>query len=83
MRSLRDVAKRFFYIFLDISGILLGCFLVVLGAWISTGRAVGRGIGFVVLFLGVSAFAIHFGHFFEIGFFKAFSGDRYFVTKRK
>jgi hypothetical protein len=58
--------KRFFYTFLDISGILLGVFLVVLGAWVISGRSISEVTGVVVLILGIAAFIIHSGHYFQL-----------------
>jgi hypothetical protein len=51
--------KKFFYVFLDISGILLGVFLTLLGAWITAGRPVPVVVGVTVLLLGIAAFFIH------------------------
>jgi hypothetical protein len=58
--------QTFFYTFLDISGILLGVFLTILGAWLVSGRAVSLSWGVVVLLLGVAAFFIHTGHYFHL-----------------
>ncbi|KKS77543.1 MAG: hypothetical protein UV64_C0014G0005 [Parcubacteria group bacterium GW2011_GWC1_43_11b] len=60
------VFKRFFFTFLDISGILLGFFLTGLGVWIVTGRIVAEELGYLIAFLGVSAFFIHAGHYFNL-----------------
>ena len=58
--------RAFFYTFLDISGILLGAFLIGLGGWVVSGRAVSLGWGVVVLLLGIAAFFIHTGHYFHL-----------------
>lgn len=60
------ISRRFFYTFLDISGILLGVFLTISGWWISSGRPVSPFFGGFVLFLGVGALIIHTGHYFHL-----------------
>lgn len=64
--KIADFVRAFFYTFLDISGILLGVFLVTLGAWIVSGRTVSLGWGTVVFLLGTSALFIHAGHYFHL-----------------
>jgi hypothetical protein len=64
--TIADFVRAFFYIFLDISGILLGVFLVALGAWVVSGRTVSVGWGTVVLLFGISALFIHAGHYFHL-----------------
>lgn len=64
--SVARIIRRFFYTFLDISGILLGVFLAVSGWWISSGRSVSPFFGGFVLFLGVAALIIHAGHYFQL-----------------
>lgn len=73
--------KRFFYIFLDISGILLGIFLTGLGWWILAGRPVSELLGGIVLFLGIAAFIIHFGHYFNLKIVRWMFGPGYFLTR--
>lgn len=63
---LAGVVKEFFYIFLDISGILLGVFLTLTGLWITSGHAVSGQLGGVILTLGIAAFIIHTGHYFHL-----------------
>lgn len=60
------VIGKFFYLFLDVSGILLGVFLLVSGWWMVSGRTVSRGYGGFVLALGIAAFTIHAGHYFQL-----------------
>lgn len=60
------LVREFFYTFLDISGILLGVFLIVSGWWISSGRSTSTVFGNVVLVLGIAAFIIHTGHYFHL-----------------
>jgi hypothetical protein len=50
--KIEQLVRTFFYTFLDISGILLGTFLIVLGGWIVSGRAVTLVWGIVVMLLG-------------------------------
>lgn len=71
--------KRFFFLFLDISGILLGVFLIVLGSWILAGRPVSTLMGFVILLLGIGAFIIHLGHYFHLKIVKWIFGPDYFL----
>lgn len=58
----RRTFKKFFYVFLDLSGILLGVFLTLLGGWIAAGGRVPVAVGAIVLLPGVAAFFIHAGH---------------------
>ena len=75
--------KKFFYIFLDISGILLGVFLIGLGIWIITGRELNQTMGGILLFIGISAFIIHFGHYFSLKITKwIFGNGDYFKTRK-
>lgn len=78
------VAKRFFYVFLDVSGILLGIFLVSLGWWVASGETLSRGIGFVILFLGICAFLIHTGHYYSWRLTRwIFGSEDYFLTRKE
>jgi hypothetical protein len=67
LKSIATIISTFFYTFLDITGILLGIFLMALGWWITTGHTVSIWVGVVVLALGVCAFVIHTGHYFHLG----------------
>ncbi|MBS1813387.1 MAG: hypothetical protein JSS87_00765 [Acidobacteria bacterium] len=74
-----EIVAAFFYTFLDISGILLGVFLIVLGWWIALGHPVSKGIGWVVLALGLCAFFIHTGHYFQLKIVRwIFGSESYF-----
>lgn len=78
------IIQRFFYTFLDISGILLGIFLAGLGCWILTGHAVSAALAGVLLFLGVCAFLIHTGHYFNLRITRwIFGSDTYFHKDQK
>ncbi len=79
-----DIIRKFFYVFLDISGILLGVFLMALGWWIISGREVGKATGAVILGLGVCAFLIHTGHYYSWKLTRwIFGGDDYFLMRKK
>lgn len=71
--------KKFFYVFLDISGILLGVFLTLLGGWITAGRPVP--VAAIVLLLGIAAFFIHAGHYFNWPIARKVFGSDYFLTR--
>jgi hypothetical protein len=60
------VVRKVFYTFLDIMGILLGVFLILVGWWISTGRDVSGGLGMAILIVGIAAAIIHTGHYFNL-----------------
>lgn len=82
--KIADFLRTFFYTLLDISGILLGIFLIVLGGWIVSGRAVALGWGVVVLLLGISAFFIHTGHYFHLKIASwIFGSEEYFRKDEK
>jgi len=71
--------RRFFYLFLDISGILLGVFLVGVGWWALMGRTISRGFGGLILGCGVAAFLIHTGHYFHLRITRwIFGSETYF-----
>ncbi len=71
--------QRFFYTFLDISGIMLGVFLICLGGWAVTGHPISHATGMIVLALGICAFMIHCGHYFHFRFTRwIFGSEGYF-----
>lgn len=61
-----EFVRKVFYTFLDIMGILLGLFLMASGYWISSGHSVSGGFGGLVLAIGIGAFIIHTGHYFNL-----------------
>lgn len=76
--------KKVFYLFLDISGILLGVFLIFLGWWTATGKTVSQWIGFIIFFIGISAFLIHLGHYYSWKLTRwIFGKEDYFLTRKK
>ena len=76
--------KKFFYVFLDISGILLGVFLAWLGIQMIRGISFPKELGIVILILGICAFLIHLGHYYNWKLREWILGSEdYFSTKRK
>ena len=74
--------KHVFFKFLDVSGILLGVFLVVLGWWLIRGNNLPIGVGWILLIVGVGAFLTHLGHYFDLKYMRWIFGEEYFVTKK-
>lgn len=60
------IVRRFFYVFLDISGVLLGIFLIWLGIQMMRGIIFPKELGIIVLVLGICAFLIHIGHYYNL-----------------
>lgn len=75
------IIKRFFFLFLDISGILLGVFLVLLGIWSAIGWHIAAPVGMLLIILGTAAFFIHFGHYFQLKLTKWLFGSEYFLSE--
>lgn len=76
--------KKFFYVFLDISGILLGIFLIWLGVQIVNGISPSKVLGIVVIILGICAFFIHLGHYYNWKLREwIFGKEDYFATGRR
>ena len=72
-----------FFVFLGVSGILLGIFLIMLGSAMILGLEVAGWIGWVVLILGICAFLLHVGHYFSLRYMRWTFGEDYFVQKIK
>jgi hypothetical protein len=84
MTRIAEIVQAFFYTFLDISGILLGIFLIVLGGWVGLGHPVSKAIGWIVMVLGLCAFFIHTGHYFQLKIVKwIFGSESYFHKDEK
>ncbi len=84
LAPIANIIRKIFYIFLDISGILLGVFLVGLGYWILSGRTVSSWTAGVVLALGICAFLIHTGHYFNLRITRwIFGSETYFHKDQK
>ncbi len=80
--SIAIFVKKIFYAFLDVSGILLGIFLFWLGIWMVAGKPVPKIVSFIVIFLGISAFLIHMGHYFSWKLTRwIFGSEDYFKTR--
>lgn len=76
--------QKIFYVFLDISGILLGLFLIGLGMAVISGWRVSVVVGIIILILGICAFLIHLGHYFSLSITRwIFGTDDYFITRKK
>lgn len=73
--------KLSFFVFLDISGILLGLFLFVFGLFVSTGRVIPEWLGWITMVIGVCAFLLHLGHYFNLKYMRWLFGDKYFIEK--
>lgn len=74
--------QKIFYTFLDISGILLGVFLICLGYSIVKEYSVPVWLGTVILIIGIGAFITHVGHYFSLKITRwLFGSDSYFIRK--
>ena len=73
--------RKIFYTFLDISGILLGVFLTLLGWWLFDGRPAPKPLAVIVAVIGVGAFIIHIGHYFSLRITRWLFGEDYFLRK--
>ncbi|OGN27634.1 MAG: hypothetical protein A2941_01430 [Candidatus Yanofskybacteria bacterium RIFCSPLOWO2_01_FULL_49_17] len=76
--KITEFIRRIFYTFLDISGSLLGIFLIWLGFWMRN-YSLPTLISWVVLVLGVCALAIHATHYI----IARKRGSSYFHTTRR
>lgn len=74
-----NLIKKFFYLFLDTSGSLLGIFLISLGVWMLGGKPAPAPISWIVVGLGICSLVIHLSHFLVA---KKYGSD-YFHTTRK
>ena len=81
MSLIYKIFKVSFFVFLDISGILLGVFLVTLGLVILFGWQLGEWLGWLILIIGVGAFLLHIGHYFDLKYMRWLFGSRYFIQK--
>lgn len=81
MNLVYKIFKISFYIFLDISGILLGVFLVVLGLAMIFDWRLAEGLGWLILIIGVGAFLLHLGHYFNLKYMRWLFGSKYFIQK--
>jgi len=81
MTDISKVFKLSFFIFLDISGILLGIFLTGLGFAAGTGWDVPEWLGWAIMLIGIGAFLLHLGHYFDLKYMRWLFGDKYFIEK--
>ena len=77
--DISNLIKRFFYLFLDISGSLLGIFLIFLGWWMGSGKPTPSYAHWIVIGLGIAALLIHGSHYV----IARRHGSEYFRTTRK
>lgn len=81
MKSLASLLKVSFFIFLDISGILLGVFLTIVGLAVLFGWHVNVLVGWFLVIVGVAAFLLHLGHYLDLKYMRWLFGDDYFLQK--
>ena len=81
MNIVYKIFKVSFFIFLDISGILLGVFLTSLGSAVISGWQVAGWMGWILLVIGVGAFFLHLGHYFDLKYMRWLFGSKYFIQK--
>ena len=81
MNLIYGIFKVTFFIFLDISGILLGLFLTVLGLSVVFGWDVTGWMGWLLLIIGVCAFFLHLGHYFNLKYMRWLFGSKYFIQR--
>ena len=81
MNLVYKIFKVSFFIFLDISGILLGVFLVGLGLAVIFNFKLAEGLGWLILTIGVGASFLHLGHYFDLKYMRWLFGSKYFIQK--
>jgi len=81
MNLIYRIFKVSFFIFLDISGILLGVFLTVLGLAVLFNWQVADWMGWPLLAIGICAFLLHLGHYFNLKYMRWLFGSSYFIQK--
>ena len=81
MSLIYRIFKVSFFVFLDISGILLGVFLTGLGMAVIFGWQVAVWMGWVLLVIGVGAFFLHLRHYFNLKYMCWLFGSQYFLRK--
>jgi len=68
-------------VFLDISGILLGVFLLFLGVLLVIGAAIPQWLDWIIVVIGICAFFLHLGHYFNLRYMRWLFGENYFLEK--
>jgi len=81
MNLIYKIFKITFFVFLDVSGILLGVFLIGLGSAVIFGWQVTDWMGWLLLAIGVCAFLLHLGHYFNLKYMHWLFGSNYFIQK--
>ena len=81
MNKFLKIIRLPFFIFLDISGILLGLFLTGLGFFTGLGWGIPLWLGWFIFILGIAAFLLHVGHYFDLKYMRWLFGDKYFIEK--
>jgi len=66
--------KKLLNVLLDISGMGLGIFLIILGWWSLKRGFDGPAIWYFIIFLGIAAFLIHFFRYFGLKPIRRFFG---------
>ena len=79
MKTVIALIKKSFYLALDISGSLLGIFLMIVGWSMKNGRPLSDMTNWMVFGLGVAALLIHGSHYL----IARKHGSEYFHTTRK
>jgi len=74
-----DFFKKFFYLLLDLSGIGLGIFLMIIGWYMAGDRELPSVFDWIIFALGVAAFFIHASHYLV----SRRQGSDYFYTTRE
>lgn len=82
MTLVYKIFKISFFVFLDVSGILLGVFLTGLGLAVIFGWQVAGWMGWLLLAIGICAFFLHLGHYFNLRYMRWLFGSRYFIEKQ-
>lgn len=81
MSKFSKLVKVSFFVFLDISGILLGVFLTGLGLALILGWSSPGWLNWLIMVIGVGAFFLHVGHYFNLKYMRWLFGDKYFIEK--
>ena len=75
------IFKIYFFVFFDISGMLLGLFLLFLGLALILEWQISENIDWLTLTIGIGAFFLHLGHYFDLKYMGWLFGSRYFIQK--
>ncbi len=81
MNLVYKIFRTSFFVFLDISGILLGIFLTVLGLAILFNWEITDWMSWLLLIIGICAFLLHLGHYFDFKYMRWLFGSNYFIRK--